>query len=100
MSMGRSSAVQDDLMATWAEMPRSPGHAFYDRLRDLLGEAGFDAFVEPCGTMSEIAAEIERRSGNRLAEKWPRCSGSPLLHGNQGSWRGDGKIREHLIGAS
>ena len=33
-------------MATWAEMPRSPGHAFYDRLQDLLREAGFDAFVE------------------------------------------------------
>ena len=33
-------------MATWAEMPRSPGHAFYDRLQELLGEAGFDAFVE------------------------------------------------------
>jgi transposase len=29
-----------------AEMPCSPGHAFYDRLQKLLGEAGFDAFVE------------------------------------------------------
>ena len=46
MAMGRSEAVQVDLMATWAEMPRSPGHAFYDRLQDLLEEAGFDAFVE------------------------------------------------------
>ena len=46
MAMGRSGAVQDDLMATWAEMPRSPGHAFYDRLQELLSEAGFDAFVE------------------------------------------------------
>ena len=33
-------------MATCAEMPRSPGHAFYDRLQDLLREAAFDAFVE------------------------------------------------------
>ena len=32
MAMGRADAVQDDLMATWAEMARSPGHAFYDRL--------------------------------------------------------------------
>ncbi len=46
MAMGRSEGVQDDLMATWAEMPRSPGHAFYDRLQELLREAGFDAFVE------------------------------------------------------
>ena len=43
MAMGRSDAVQDDLMATWAEMPRSPGHAFYDRLQELLSAAGFDA---------------------------------------------------------
>src|SRR5271167_235580 len=46
MAMGRSEGVQDDLMATWAEMPRSPGHAFYDRLQELLQGAGFDAFVE------------------------------------------------------
>jgi transposase len=46
MAMGRSGAVQGDLMATWAELPRSPGHAFYDRLQSVLGEAGFDAFVE------------------------------------------------------
>jgi hypothetical protein len=46
MAMGRSDAVQDDLMAKWSEMPRSPGHAFYDRLQTLLQDAGFDAFVE------------------------------------------------------
>ena len=26
--------------------PDPPGHAFYDRLQELLREAGFDAFVE------------------------------------------------------
>jgi hypothetical protein len=37
-------------MATWTEMPRSPGHAFYDRLQELLREADFDGFVEEaCG---------------------------------------------------
>ncbi len=46
MAMGRSGAVQDDLMATWAEMPRSPGHSFYDRLQEVLREADFDRFVE------------------------------------------------------
>ena len=46
MAMGRSGAVQDDLMATWAERPRSPGHAFYDRLQEVLREADFDGFVE------------------------------------------------------
>jgi Transposase domain (DUF772) len=28
------------------EMPRPPGHVFYDRLQKLLNEAGFDAFIE------------------------------------------------------
>src|SRR5208283_1668710 len=46
MAMGREREVQGDLMMTWAEMPRSPGHVFYDRLQKLLAEAGFDAFVE------------------------------------------------------
>ena len=30
--------VQGDLVVTWAEMPRSPGHVFYDRLQKLLTE--------------------------------------------------------------
>ena len=46
MAMGREGEVQGDLMMTWAEMPRSPGHVFYDRLQKLLAEAGFDVFVE------------------------------------------------------
>jgi transposase len=46
MAMRRETEVQGDLVMTWAEMPRSPGHAFYDRLQKLLNEAGFDAFVE------------------------------------------------------
>jgi transposase len=46
MAMRREGEVQSDLIVTWAEMPRSPGHAFYDKLHNLLTEAGFDAFVE------------------------------------------------------
>src|ERR1700681_4879050 len=46
MAMRREAGAQDDLVATWAEIPRSPGHAFYDRLQTLLKEVGFDVFVE------------------------------------------------------
>ena len=46
MAMRRDDGVQDDLIAIWSEIPRSPGHAFYDRLQKRLREAGFDAFVE------------------------------------------------------
>ena len=34
------------MLVAWSEMPRSPGHVFYDRLQAELVGAGFDAFVE------------------------------------------------------
>lgn len=46
MAMGRQGDRQGDLMMTWSEMPRSPGHIFYDRLQQVLVGAGFDAFAE------------------------------------------------------
>jgi hypothetical protein len=46
MAMGRQTDRQGDLMMTWSEMPRSPGHVFYDRLQQVLLDAGFDSFVE------------------------------------------------------
>jgi hypothetical protein len=46
MALGRQGERQSDLMGGWAELPRSPGHAFYDRLQSVLIEAGFDGFAE------------------------------------------------------
>ena len=46
MALGRQGDRQNELMVTWREMPRSPGHVFYDRLQAVLIEAGFDAFAE------------------------------------------------------
>jgi transposase len=49
MAMGKWSgtkAVQGELFLTSADVPRSPGHVFYERLNRLLAGAGFDAFVE------------------------------------------------------
>jgi len=31
---------------SWDKVPRSPGHAFYDRLQSVLAKAGFDRYVE------------------------------------------------------
>jgi transposase len=46
-SAGRSSGRADgDVVVTWSEMPRSPGHVFYDRLQQVRVGAGFDGFVE------------------------------------------------------
>ena len=46
MAMGQQKDRQGDLMVSWAEMPRSPGHVFYDRLQSVLIEGGFDGFAE------------------------------------------------------
>src|SRR4051795_5156427 len=46
MALGRQGDRQSELLVTWAEMPRSPGHVFYDRLQAELVTAGFDPFVE------------------------------------------------------
>jgi transposase len=46
MSLGRQRERQLDMLVSWAEMPRSPGHVFYDKLRAVLISADFDAFVE------------------------------------------------------
>jgi transposase len=46
MVMGRRKEKQVDLFIAHADLPKSPGHVFYDKLNLLLGEAGFDSFVE------------------------------------------------------
>jgi transposase len=46
MALGRRGERPADLMLSWAELPRSPGHAFYDRLQAVLVGAGFDRFAE------------------------------------------------------
>ena len=44
--MGREGDRQGNLIVTWEEIPRSPGHVFYDRLQEVLIAGGFDLFVE------------------------------------------------------
>jgi transposase len=46
MAMGRQGPRQGQMLVTWDELPKSAGHAFYDRLQAVLIEAGFDAFAE------------------------------------------------------
>jgi transposase len=58
MALGRQGERQTELMVGWAELPRSPGHAFYDRLQAVLVEAGFDRFAE-----SECAPYYARERG-------------------------------------
>src|SRR3990167_3367163 len=48
MAMGtrKHRERQEGFWVATAELPRSAGHPFYERLNELLEEAGFDAFVE------------------------------------------------------
>jgi transposase len=47
MALGRRrTSHQGELFLTSADLPQSPGHAFYDRLNELLAGAEFDRFVE------------------------------------------------------
>ena len=46
MALGRQRNRQSEMLVTWSELPRSPGHVFYDRLQTILIGAAFDTFVE------------------------------------------------------
>lgn len=46
MALGRQRDRQSEMLVTWSELPRSPGHVFYERLQAILIAAGFDGFVE------------------------------------------------------
>jgi len=46
MGTRKQQERQEELWVATAALPRSAGHPFYERLNELLEEAGFDAFVE------------------------------------------------------
>jgi transposase len=45
MALGRQRKRQGDMLVSWAELPRSPGHMFYDKLQTVLIASDFDWFV-------------------------------------------------------
>jgi transposase len=48
MAMGKRKRRQEGMWLTASELPKSPGHPFYQRLNRVLDEAGFDRFAEKC----------------------------------------------------
>jgi transposase len=58
MALGRQRERQTDMLVSWAEMPRSPGHVFYDKLQSTLIASDFDRFVE-----AQCATEYAPRRG-------------------------------------
>lgn len=46
MALGKRRDKQQELLVPTTSLPRSPGHPFYAKLNELLGNAGFDCHVE------------------------------------------------------
>ena len=46
MALGRRGGKQREMWVAAAELPRSPGHRFYEKLNELLAEADFDRRIE------------------------------------------------------
>jgi len=46
MSMRRREPEQSGMWVATHELPRSPGHVFYEKLNEVLEKGGFDRFVE------------------------------------------------------
>jgi len=46
MSMKRREPEQSGMWVATHELPRSPGHIFYEKLNEVLTKGGFDQFVE------------------------------------------------------
>ena len=44
--MGKRRKRQEDLWVATMDLPRSPGHPFYERVNKILESQGFDSFVE------------------------------------------------------
>ncbi len=46
MALGRRKREQQEMWVATSSLPKAPGHPFYQKLNQLLAEAGFDAYVE------------------------------------------------------
>ena len=61
MSLGRNKEQQRSMGLAYDQIPKSQGHVFYERLRKILRQGGFDSFFETlCAPF--YANNIGRRS--------------------------------------
>jgi transposase len=64
MAMKRDGESQPDFIVSLADVPRSLGQAFYDKLQKLLVQAGFHRFVEGA------ARPVMRRGCGAIGAAW------------------------------
>ena len=46
MALGKRKREEQGLWIATTELPKSPGHPFYEKLNELLAEAKFDEWIE------------------------------------------------------
>ena len=63
MSMGRKRPTQPLMWVAHTEIPRAPGHRFYEKLNELLRDAQFDRKVEDlCAPYFDVDGKPGRQS--------------------------------------
>ena len=63
MSMGRKRPTQPSMWVAHTEIPRAPGHRFYEKMNELLRDAEFDRKVEDlCAPYFDVDNKPGRRS--------------------------------------
>ena len=60
MAMGKRKRRQEGMWVTAMDLPKSPGHPFYQRLNRVLDEAGFDRFAEKRCEESTLVRWVDR----------------------------------------
>src|SRR5512132_1430743 len=83
MALGR----RGDLVVTWQEMPRSLGHVFYDRLQEVLIDAGLTLSRRrpASGTIRRRWARRRFRPAGTSGCTWATLRGSTA---SAGEWQG------------
>ena len=46
MALGKRKRQQQEAWIATTDLPKSPGHVFYEKLNEILAKAGFDEHVE------------------------------------------------------
>ena len=98
MAMGRQEDRQGELMVMWSEMPRSPGHVFYDRLQEVLVGAGFDGFVEDAcrAYYAKTTGGTPHRLASGFSEVWGSLAGKVWIEDGLGLEHGAGHADEAI----
>jgi hypothetical protein len=96
MALGKRKREQQGLWIASGDLPKSPGHPFYQRLNKLLVEADFDRWVERL-----CKPYLRRKAGPAIDSAWrllPHDFGRLLRRDRLAAWYPVEVQRECLVG--